>query len=200
MKHVTPGLRHLCWLPVSFWVQFKVIILISKALYGLGPSYLINCLFPWAWQLISARVLPLTVPCSETEEWKAGEWVCMQEVCTPGCKTCITDTFWHFSGEHTHIYTPVTWVFHTGGYTSCIYVQLRKCVYTHTNTHIGVKISNWQSNLFKNQFLKYFQHLMNFLFEKMVNLCYIPYAIHFIPMTYSLYNWKAVPPYKNIYC
>lgn len=62
-KHDTPGLCHLRWLPFNFWVQFKVIILISKALYGLGPGYLINCLFPWAWQLMSARVLPLSVLC-----------------------------------------------------------------------------------------------------------------------------------------
>lgn len=36
----------LCWLPVDFWVHFKVLVVSYKALHGIGLCYLRNCLFP----------------------------------------------------------------------------------------------------------------------------------------------------------
>lgn len=34
----------LCWLPVSFWIEFKVMVLTFKALHGSELGYLLNCL------------------------------------------------------------------------------------------------------------------------------------------------------------
>lgn len=38
-------LHELHWLSISFWMQFKVLIIIFKVLYGTEPSYLGNSLF-----------------------------------------------------------------------------------------------------------------------------------------------------------
>ena len=38
--HITPILRSLHWLPVTFRVQFKVLLLTFKALNGKAPHYL----------------------------------------------------------------------------------------------------------------------------------------------------------------
>ena len=46
VAHVTPLLRELHWVPVCFWVQFKVLVITFKALHGMGPGYLSNHLFP----------------------------------------------------------------------------------------------------------------------------------------------------------
>lgn len=45
MAHVTPLLRKLHWLPLCFWVQFKVPDVTFKALRSLGLGYLRNRLF-----------------------------------------------------------------------------------------------------------------------------------------------------------
>ncbi len=39
-EHITPVLRSLHWLPVTFRVDFKVILLVYKSLNGLGPIYI----------------------------------------------------------------------------------------------------------------------------------------------------------------
>uniref|UniRef100_A0A670HMU9 Reverse transcriptase domain-containing protein n=1 Tax=Podarcis muralis TaxID=64176 RepID=A0A670HMU9_PODMU len=44
--HITPVLKDLHWLPVSFRAQFKVLVLTFKALNGLGPVYLKERLHP----------------------------------------------------------------------------------------------------------------------------------------------------------
>ena len=43
-EHISPVLAALHWLPVTFRIDFKVLLLIYKALNGLGPSYIANSL------------------------------------------------------------------------------------------------------------------------------------------------------------
>ncbi len=38
-EHITPVLRSLHWLPVTFRFDFKVLLLVYKSLNGLGPKY-----------------------------------------------------------------------------------------------------------------------------------------------------------------
>ena len=41
-SHITPVLRSLHWLPIKQRVQFKMLILIFKAINGLAPNYISN--------------------------------------------------------------------------------------------------------------------------------------------------------------
>ena len=41
-EHITPSLRELHWLPVSFRVNFKIAILVFKCLNNMAPLYLSN--------------------------------------------------------------------------------------------------------------------------------------------------------------
>ncbi len=43
-NHITPVLRSLHWLPVTFRIDFKVLLLIYKSLNGLGPKYISDML------------------------------------------------------------------------------------------------------------------------------------------------------------
>ena len=49
--HVAPLLCHLHWLPISYRIKFKILLLTFKCLYGLAPNYLID--------LISIKNTPL---------------------------------------------------------------------------------------------------------------------------------------------
>ena len=40
--HITPILRSLHWLPVSYRIDFKALLLVFKSLNGMGPSYLLD--------------------------------------------------------------------------------------------------------------------------------------------------------------
>ena len=40
--HVTPILINLHWLPVRYRINFKILLLTFKALYGMAPSYIID--------------------------------------------------------------------------------------------------------------------------------------------------------------
>ena len=40
--HVTPLLFHLHWLPISYRIKFKILLLTFKCLYGQAPNYLID--------------------------------------------------------------------------------------------------------------------------------------------------------------
>ena len=42
--HITPILKSLHWLPVCFRIDFKILLLVFKALNGLSPSYLSDLL------------------------------------------------------------------------------------------------------------------------------------------------------------
>ncbi len=43
-EHITPVLRSLHWLPVTFRIDFKVLLLVYKPLNGLGPKYIADML------------------------------------------------------------------------------------------------------------------------------------------------------------
>ena len=45
-QHISPVLAKLHWLPICFHIDFKVLMLTYKALNGLGPRYLVECLLP----------------------------------------------------------------------------------------------------------------------------------------------------------
>ena len=40
--HITPVLRSLHWLPVSYRIDFKALLLVFKSLNGMGPNYLLD--------------------------------------------------------------------------------------------------------------------------------------------------------------
>ena len=44
--HITPVLKSLHWLPISFRVKYKVLVITFKALHDLGPGYLRDHLLP----------------------------------------------------------------------------------------------------------------------------------------------------------
>ncbi|KAF7252606.1 putative RNA-directed DNA polymerase from transposon BS [Varanus komodoensis] len=46
-SHITPVLHQLHWLPIEVRAQFKVLVMTYKALNGLGPGYLKECLRPY---------------------------------------------------------------------------------------------------------------------------------------------------------
>ncbi len=43
-EYITPVLRSLHWLPVTFRIDFKVLLLVHKSLNGLGPKYIADML------------------------------------------------------------------------------------------------------------------------------------------------------------
>ena len=43
-EHITPVLRALHWLPVSFRIDFKILLLVFKAHNGIAPLYISECL------------------------------------------------------------------------------------------------------------------------------------------------------------
>ena len=45
-QHISPTLAALHWLPIRFRIDFKVLMMMYKALNGLGPWYLADCLLP----------------------------------------------------------------------------------------------------------------------------------------------------------
>ena len=38
--HITPALQELHWLPVKFRVQFKILLIVFKALHNMAPAYI----------------------------------------------------------------------------------------------------------------------------------------------------------------
>lgn len=51
--HVTQALQYLHWMPVRARIQFKILILLFKAVHGLAPPYISN--------LITVRLSPLII-------------------------------------------------------------------------------------------------------------------------------------------
>ena len=43
--HITPVLINLHWLPVRYRINFKILLLTFKALYGMAPSYIIDLIY-----------------------------------------------------------------------------------------------------------------------------------------------------------
>lgn len=52
-EHITPVLRSLHWLPVKFRIDFKILLVVFKALHNLSPNYISNLIEPY----ISVRSL-----------------------------------------------------------------------------------------------------------------------------------------------
>ena len=46
-EHITPVLKKLHWLPVGYRIQYKVLLLVFKALKGLAPIYITDLLVPY---------------------------------------------------------------------------------------------------------------------------------------------------------
>ncbi|XP_051785978.1 uncharacterized protein LOC127528836 [Erpetoichthys calabaricus] len=46
-KHISPVLMSLHWFPVSFRIDFKILLMVYKALNNLTPSYISECLTPY---------------------------------------------------------------------------------------------------------------------------------------------------------
>ena len=68
-EHITPILKQLHWLPVSFRIRFKISLLVFKCLNGLAPSYLQELLTPHVVvrTLRSANQILLDVPSSDAQ-------------------------------------------------------------------------------------------------------------------------------------
>ena len=47
VDHITPVLKSLHWLPVCQRIDFKILLLVYKALNGLGPKYISDLLIPY---------------------------------------------------------------------------------------------------------------------------------------------------------
>ena len=63
-EHISPDLASLHWLPISFRIDFKVLLLTYKALNNIAPSYISDLLIPYqpTRALRSAHAGILTVP------------------------------------------------------------------------------------------------------------------------------------------
>uniref|UniRef100_A0A3B3H962 Reverse transcriptase domain-containing protein n=1 Tax=Oryzias latipes TaxID=8090 RepID=A0A3B3H962_ORYLA len=46
-EHITPVLKSLHWLPVRFRIDFKILLMVYKCFYGLGPDYLNDILLKY---------------------------------------------------------------------------------------------------------------------------------------------------------
>ncbi len=68
-QHITPVLRSLYWLPVTFRIAFKVLLLVYKSLNGLGPKYIADMLTEYKPNrpLISVRSSQLEIPRVHTQ-------------------------------------------------------------------------------------------------------------------------------------
>ncbi len=65
--HITPVLSSLHWLPVQYRIDFKILLMVFKALHNMSPSYITNLLeyHTSARTLRSADKLLLAVPRSQ---------------------------------------------------------------------------------------------------------------------------------------
>ena len=62
--HITPVLFKLHWLPVRYWIELKLLVLMYQAVHHLGPAYLTSLVTPYAptRSLRSAAHRSLTIP------------------------------------------------------------------------------------------------------------------------------------------
>jgi hypothetical protein len=71
-EHITPILKSLHWLPVYFRIHFKVLLLVFKALHGMGPTY-ISDMFTFYIPLRPLRPQKSQVLCIPYTRTKQGE-------------------------------------------------------------------------------------------------------------------------------
>ena len=53
--HITPILKDLHWLPIKYTIEFKIVLLIFKCLYGLAPQYLVDLIAVAAQSIYNLR-------------------------------------------------------------------------------------------------------------------------------------------------
>ena len=53
--HITPILKDLHWLPIKYRIEFKIVLLIFKCLYGLAPQYLVDLIAVAAQSIYTLR-------------------------------------------------------------------------------------------------------------------------------------------------
>ena len=77
--YISPILQELHWLPVSFRITFKILVLTYKAINDLAPSYLKSMLkqYTLAWPLRSASNLSLVAPRFKTKSYGARAFSCI---------------------------------------------------------------------------------------------------------------------------
>lgn len=70
-SHITPVLCSLHWLPVKFRITFKLLLFVFKAIHGLAPEYLSDCLKlrRHCRALRSSKQPLLEVPFSNCKQW-----------------------------------------------------------------------------------------------------------------------------------
>ena len=61
MCHMTPILEDLHWLPIIYRIEFKIVLLTFKCLYGLAPQYLVD-VAPQSRYNLRSRNASLLVP------------------------------------------------------------------------------------------------------------------------------------------
>ena len=53
--HITPILKDLHWLPIKYRIEFKIVLLTFKCLYGLAPQYLVDLIAVAAQSIYTLR-------------------------------------------------------------------------------------------------------------------------------------------------
>jgi len=87
-EHVTASLLQLHWLPVRWWVQFKLCCLMHSVFYGKCPDYLINVAVPsTAVAHITIFVIVRVVSAAATHQ----VWRLCLHVCRPICMELTTE-------------------------------------------------------------------------------------------------------------
>ena len=54
-EHISPVLKTLHWLPITFRIDYKILLLRYKALKGLAPVYLSELLIPYSPRLLCSQ-------------------------------------------------------------------------------------------------------------------------------------------------
>ena len=69
--HITPLLKELHWLPVTYRIQFKILVIACKVLHGMAPAYLEDLVRPWnnaRYGLRCASSYCIQVPCIKSKK------------------------------------------------------------------------------------------------------------------------------------
>jgi len=84
--HIIPVLRQLHWLPVCQRVNFKLAVLVFKALHGLAPCYLVDDCQWWLMPAVPTPFVRCRYMCTSTYQqplWQSGVWsfrtICLEQ-------------------------------------------------------------------------------------------------------------------------
>ena len=77
-QSITAVLRHLHWLPVKWRINYKIVVLVFRALHGLAPAYVSTLITPYKPRraLISAGSAQLCVPRHNLERYGRRSFSC----------------------------------------------------------------------------------------------------------------------------